>query len=226
MFGSSALATPISIVNPGFEDPTLGQNEFTASACSRFFDLGRQVRSTSEIAPGWTITGSSGVANRGTAAFSSLSTPEGENAAYLNTRNSGTGSTISQQLGSVLQQGAYTLSADIGNPLNAALPGWSLQLWAGGNQLDSTEAGSPDADSFVAASLIVIVGAANANLGSQLEIRLVSNDGTAGRVAFDNVQLNEVLSGSPVPEPTTAVLFGIGIMGLSYASRPHVQSAA
>ena len=219
---SSAFAAPIAITNPGFEDPSLGQNQFTASACSLYRDFGCSERTAETIAPGWTIMGSSGVANWGDSAFSPLSTPEGDNAAYINTRNSGMGSSITQQLGSVLEEGAYTLSAEIGNPLNAELASWSLELWAGGTQIGSTsDAVTPSTDTFSSVDFVVVILGGNANLGSLLEIRLVSNDGAAGRVAFDNVQLDADLSGSSVPEPTTAVLFGLGIMGLSYAGRPR-----
>ena len=80
----------------------------------------------------------------------------------------------------------------------------------------------PSGDTFSAVVVVVLGG--NPNLGSLLEIRLLSNDGAAGRVAFDNVELDADLTGSPVPEPTTAVLFGLGIMGLTYAGRPVEQA--
>ena len=221
---SSALAAPIDITNPGFEDPTLEQNQFTASACSPFRDFGCSARTTDSIAPGWTVMGSSGVANWGDAAFSPLSTPAGDNAAYINTTGSGKGSSVTQQLGSVLEVWAYTLSAEVGDPLNVDLPSWSPELWAGGAQIGSaTDTSTPSGDTFSAVVVVVLGG--SPNLGSLLEIRLVSNDGAAGRVAFDNVELDADLTGSAVPEPTTAVLFGLGIMGLTYAGRPVEQAA-
>ena len=78
---------------------------------------------------------------------------------------------------------------------------------------------------FEAVSFVVIIGASSTDLGSLLEIRLVTSDGATGRVAFDNVQLDADLSGGSVPEPTTALLLGLGLAGLGWMGRPARESS-
>ncbi len=156
--------TPLTVVNPGFEDNVLGDGAYTTS-----------------FVAGWTTTGG-GEFNPTTAHFSSQA-PEGANTAYNN------GGTISQLLGDTLTAGSiYTLTVQVGDRLDTAFPGYTVGLWAGVVELASTDqTGYPGVnDGWVTAEVTYEALAADPQLGLPLEIRLSS---AGAQTNFDDVQL-------------------------------------
>ncbi len=158
---------PMPVVqNPSFEDNVLPDGGFVGSIS------------------GWTITGgSAGTYNAGAAQYSGPQATDGSNVAYSN------GGTISQILGDNLTANtSYHLSVDIGSRLDAPSPGYTVGLYAGGvllAQVDQTDFPTVNGQ-FVTASLNFITGAAPAQLGQALEIRL----GSVGtQTNYDNVKL-------------------------------------
>jgi hypothetical protein len=194
-------ATPVTVANPGFEDPVLadGASQTTVPGWSS----GRYDVSN----PGVWIAGATGtgVQNVSTAEYTSGLAAEGQNMAFA-TSATGFDSGLGQVLAATLQPGAdYALTVKIGNPflLNGGLaPDYRIELLAGGVLLASTP-GSPlgDDSDFVTATInFNSAAAAPAQLGQPLEIRLLAIDAAGGRVDFDDVQLTLSLA-NPVADP-------------------------
>jgi hypothetical protein len=128
--------------------------------------------------------------------------PEGQNTGFVNNGY------LRQSLVAVLQPGAYTLQVDVGKRLDSGFPGYHIELWAGGSLLaldNNTLAPAPG--TFQTSMLMYTAAANDAHLGAPLEIR-ISSSGVQTNV--DNVRLNF----QSVPEPSTAILSGIGALGL------------
>jgi hypothetical protein len=153
-------ASPVAVTNAGFEDPVLGDAEFSAGGV-----------------PGWSAVdgGNIGVLNPGNGDLSA-GAPEGENVALLigSTAEDGLGQTV----GSPFQEDAgYTLQVEVANTkLTADFPGYRVQLVAGGTVLaedDNTQTVAEDA--VVTSTVNYTYDAADVGLvGEPLEIRLLS----------------------------------------------------
>lgn len=156
-----AAVTFLPIVNSSFEDPMLGNRQFTVGSM-----------------PGWTITG---VAGGDVGVFNPLvgqqvidPVPDGEQVGYINSNS------VSQVLSAnLMANSVYTLDFFVGarNDCCPAEP-YEVQLLAGGNVLASVSGSDflPDPGEFLAATLLFPSTAATPNIGSALEISL-----TAGR---------------------------------------------
>lgn len=128
--------------------------------------------------------------------------PDGSQTAYSN------GGTISQLLTATLQANTqYTLGAYVGDRNNVNFPGYSIQLWAGGNLLASEGSVNIPDGRFA----LVTVNYASGSIvtpGQQLEIRLVSS---GMQTNFDLITLDA----TSIPEPSAILgLLGFGLLGI------------
>ncbi|BAY10194.1 hypothetical protein [Calothrix sp. NIES-2098] len=218
---STANAASLTITNAGFEEPIVGEGDFT-----------------NNVLPGWTLydpfnmtsaTISSGGPIYGTynptADVYANEAPEGNNVGYVYlTYPTGSGVVgISQTLTSMLTANTkYTLQVDIANipPVNgftnlAGFPGYGIQLLAGGTLLTQDLNSLNIAEgAFVTSTISYTTSANDLNLGKPLEIRLLNllqNDGI--EINFDNLRLDA----TQVPEHTSILGITLGFIGASLA---------
>lgn len=228
-------ATVITVINPGFEDVS-GQtpfNEFTFGEPQGwdFYDP------DSIIPDPGTFTGT--LQPNGTDFFNTTA-PEGVKVSILfNSGREGEGEYgYVQTLTDTLQANTeYVLSVEVGNIASGTaqdetffnldeFPGYRVDLLAGGVVIaqDDNSLVIPEAE-FATSTVSISVGAAHAQLGQQLGIRLVNlNVIPAGftqetspdlEVDFDDVGL----SSTPIPEPSSLLLFGIGALAVALTYR-------
>ena len=118
----SALAAPITIINPGFETDIVVDNGFNSSTPT-----------------GW-IGVAAGTYNPTTTQFISEA-PEGQNTVAINLGS------IRQDLSTVVTIGqTYTLKVEVGRRLESHVnfPGYNVELLAGGNTVGSENILSPN----------------------------------------------------------------------------------
>lgn len=216
------FAVSIPIVNAGFEDPVLADNDFTSLTPFPGWSL---------FDPGNLIPGGSdyGVFNPPTEAFPGEA-PEGNNVGYIYLVNPiGSGEVgLSQVLGETLGANTqYTLEVDVGDQLEnsgfplTGFPGYRVELLSGGNVLSSDiNSLAPVEGTFETSTITYMVLANDPNLGGLLEIRLFNILGGPGiEVNFDNVRLDATAL-SAVPVPAAVWLFGTALIGLiGYSKR-------
>jgi hypothetical protein len=195
---SSVWAGPLTITNPGFEDPVLGDGAASpaASWTSGYY---------SSPATAWSAFAGLGGAINPDAAYGFGGTAfAGDNTAWVKAENL-YDQGVSQILGSVLSAGSvYNLSGRVGNPgtknTSMTTGNYRIELVANNVILASSAAALPAADTWLEATLSYDYDAAPqpTALGSPLEIRLfaVDNGQTGWEVTFDEVSLT-----SPVPDP-------------------------
>ena len=222
-----AGAVTLAISNPGFEDPVLPDGGFTTN-----------------VLPGWQLYDPSGLVlldatatdssfgafnPTGTGAYTSDRVPEGNNDAFIYlTQNPGSGvAGISQTLSSnLIADTKYTLSVDVGNPIDYAnfgltgFPGYRVQLLAGGNVLaQDNNSFNPTEGTFATSTVSYIALASDPNIGNPLEIRLLNSlQGNGREVDFDNVRLDI----AAVPEPASTVgtlVFGAFCVGSRFKKK-------
>lgn len=219
----TANAASLSIVNAGFEEPIIGEGDFTTN-----------------VLPGWTLydpsnltSASIGIGEPIYGAYNPTAdvyfneAPEGNNVGYVYlTYPPGSGPVgISQTLTSLLTANTkYTLQVEIANipPVNGftildGFPGYAIQLLAGGTLLTQDfNSLSIIEGAFVTSSISYTTSANNPNLGQALEIRLLNileSDGI--EINFDNVKLDA----TQIPEPASILGITLGFLGASLALR-------
>lgn len=189
---SSVMALPINIVNNSFEANVLADNGFTASIS------------------GWTITGAAGSYNPGPGHFTQA-VPDSDNTALLNAAS------IRQNLGATLQAGVdYTLLAFVGDRTITGFPGWSINLLADGDiiqTLDASSINGPANGEFIEVMLTYSTDNTNSKVGTQLSIQLNS---VGAQTHFDNIRLVNTVP-ADIPEPAAAML--LGVAGLAMLRR-------
>ncbi|MCB1976672.1 MAG: hypothetical protein R3E36_01795 [Nitrosomonas sp.] len=199
---NSALFLPI--VNAGFELPALGDGSFT-----------------SNIIPGWNGTDTNAIWNFGVynppIGYFPRQAPEGFNVAYIER------GAIYQILSSELAMDTdYRLSVFVGDSLVDPLPGFAIQLRAGGEVLAETTGPSPLNGDFQLITLNYHVSANNHLIGKNIEVWLIENAfDKSSEAYFDNIVLEAV---SPVPESKiyAMLLVGLGLIGFRVVYRKDV----
>ena len=180
-------AQPISVTNPGFEEPGLADGSLQANI------------------PGWSAF-NGGDVDLLNPAQSDLTAeaPEGQNVAVVTSTAAENG--LSQTLSSPFQADAtYTLTVKVANTkFTSGFPGYRIQLVANDAVLvEDDNALTVAEDSFVTSTVNYTYNAGlHADLvGQPLQIRLLSKGLVAGQeVAFDDVRLAVTL-GSPLANP-------------------------
>ncbi len=219
------FATPIDIVNADFEtawtSASLNPNGVALGGVTGWYSLAGGI--------GWTAAGSASAGMGyfdgpagGTTNLSPTST-SGAQYAFIN----GTGpETLTQILDAKLAAGTYTLSVDCAHfgdtPAGSGAPNQYsnevAQLYAGSTMLTATSSVIPDdpgAKAWARKSWTFVIASDNAILGQTLSIAFTVI-GNGGQGDFDNA----ALSYTPIPEPSSLVLTGMGLLGLfAYAWR-------
>lgn len=163
------LPGSIPILNPGFEAQVLSNGGFRSGTLTD-----------------WQVIGAGGPYNPTSRDFIDGLASEGNNVAFH------AGGSFSQVLAASLQANTrYTLQVDIGHRSGFGIPGYAVQLWAGGNLLVEDDSVMPADATFETLAVDYLAESDDANLGLPLEIRLIS-DGSQS--IFDNVRLTTSLS--------------------------------
>lgn len=196
----AALADPIPVINPGFED-LRGTDRAHFDANGRLLDGDYAWRNTptagfatANPAPGWRVTGDAGTYNPSS---SMVLGNEGRDVAFL--QNPASGPSISQVLCQGLAPGRHTLRADIGRPGDGApFVGYRLRLLAGRTLLgEDVNSVLPPVGRMATATLVVDVPENHPQLGELVAVELGVGDlpGRGAYVLVDNVRLD----GPPSP---------------------------
>jgi len=202
VFVASGPASALTVLNPSFEVGAAGGlPNPCGSGCSY---------STGTI-PDWTLSGTGGLFQPGSAGYFNQPVPNGITVAWLNGAPSGDphglGGYLYQQVGTVQVGTTYTLNVDVGYRTDVDDNG-VIALQVGGTTVDfygvaQTPAvqGSGDWVDYTA----TFTGT-NAEAGQALYVVLFS--GNSGQADFDNVSL-------AVPEPGiwAMMLAGFGVLG-------------
>ena len=191
---SCAVASPISITNADFSNPSLAPNGIVTTVA------------------GWATTGDTGITRL---QQPQATTPVGlPQTAYLNYGQ------ISQTLGATLQQNmAYTLSfyyvARSDDPSASAV----VELLAGSSVLATLAVGAGTANSVAlgtSAQKTLAYSATDPGMSGTLQL-LVQNTSNA-QVDVTGFSL-DAASINPVPEPASLVLLGAGLFSIGIARR-------
>lgn len=193
---NSASAIPVTVVNPSFEDDAFADAGF----------------SYTDPITGWTRSGSQVTVWNPSATFFTQTgvIPDGDQVLVVDPA----GTFITQVLSDTLTADTtYTLTVGIGNRIGGTFGGHDIQLRAGGTILaQAINTVSPADNQFLDATVSFFAPAGHAQLGQQLEIRLL-RAGTSGATEFDLVRL-DALFVPPVPEPSSLLLAATGLVML------------
>ena len=203
----SALALPVQIENPSFGT---SPNSFVLEPNWGNYALGIS---------GWSYSGNGiyGVWSPNQNAYN-MNVPDGNSIGFI---DGGRGS-IYQSLNHVLNP--YTtlaLSVDIGNRFSWGAPSYDVQLLAGDTVLAHSGAVMPTEGLFSNLNLTYLTKEDDP-FGSDLGIRIILYS-DFGQLNFDNITLSNDTTTASVPEPTTMILLGVGLIGLAGFGRKKFQ---
>jgi hypothetical protein len=209
---STARAVPITITNHDFEDPVLGGD-------------GSINRTPPGSVTGWVTSGNGTIGTfdpdqdyysdalilDGGATSGQIGTMDGAQVAFF--FDSSTGLFAQTLADTLLANSQYTLTVAVGDRDNQPLVDFGtyfIELQAGGVSLaTATGSTAPGGDgTFADVSLVFTTGATHPQLGQALAIVLGSTENGQVQVDYDNVRLDVV------PEPSTALLVALGLIGL------------
>jgi len=190
-----AWASPVPIVNPGFEAQTLADG------------------ATATPITGWTNVAGGASAFNPTATQFTNGSAEGNNVAsiYEGADGAGISQILAGDLGKLQINADYVLTVKVGDSKDASFDGYKIQLRADGNLLaeDDNTVVAID-DDFVTATVNYTYNAGlhSALVGQPLEIRLLGKNLGAGtgEVVFDDVQLTVALF-NPIADPGSYSIF-------------------
>jgi hypothetical protein len=191
---ATAVAAPITVSNPSFEQPVTPPDSFIVGAVAP---------------PGWTSFGNLNMDTRVVGVVNPNSTilyvepvPDGNNIGVTFFQDfSGDEAGMQQTLGATLQLSTeYTLTVEIGNMASApppndfdfdGFPGYRVELLAGGIPIASDENTQlPGEGRFLTSTVEATIGESHPLAGQPLGIRLTNLDAAPGtEVNFDDVQL-------------------------------------
>jgi hypothetical protein len=206
------LVYPITITidNPGFEDPVLGEDDWT------WLDV-----------PGWTQVGGEGpgIWHVTSADFDPVVAPEGQNVLYTENAVGDAGGVAQVLTETFAANTDYTLTVEVGNSYYYYNGGYSVQLLAGGVVIaEDNDTLWPEYYKWATSTVEYTYNPADAALvGQPLEIRLLNlaldkdnppADEVVG-VEFDNVSL------SYVPAPPAPILLIEDFDSLAVGTNMH-----
>lgn len=206
--GAAAGAAPITVGDHSFENQVIPTGFCFGPGCITNPWVGGNDTGTQDTA----VAGLGGLVGP---------VPDGTKTAFSNQAN------ISQVLSHIIQANTiYTLDVDVGfwvgNPL-AANP--EIQLWNGNTSIMLGSAPATfDPNGWVTRSLVLQTGAMDPAIGDPIQIILstgCSGCGVVSQIYWDNIRLDaSPANGStPLSEPGTLALFGLGFAAFSVARR-------
>jgi len=219
---TSVRAAPLTVINPSFELPDIAGGTFSGNTSNGPVGWGWSAYYIGPARPSrffgvWDATG--------TPSF--VAVPHGRQVGVVFLDDAlGLEAGIRQTLADTLQPFTeYSLSVGVGNfapspggdPWNfAGFPGYRVELLAGNAvlALDNNSL-NPGEGVFQTATVNFTTGAAHANMGQALTIRLINLNGPGVEVNFDNVSLNALA----VPEPSSFALLALGALLLVWHRR-------
>jgi hypothetical protein len=235
MFSGQVWAAPITVLNFSFEVPEEGNSGASFGVCATSWTCtpapsGFNVGVYSPVSPTqYNNNGTDGlpaghtVPLDGSARTNSSNTSGGYQALYINAGSlSPGGETVSQNTAALIANSTtYTLDVWIGHRNDTPWGNAIIQLLANGAVLATSGLlADPGAGQWADHSLTFTTLASDTHAGQTLGIALVDNSSNStGQTNFDVVTLNAVAVQNGVPEPTTLLLLGSGLVGLSLIRR-------